>query len=516
MTPAKKLLHFNFDADTFVRRALETAEVSIEQFTLLKKIAKEHNGQESGRPDAESLGQIHRIFTTTPPRRLSTEFASSRRIRQLAWALTYTEDKLPRIVDTQQLCTALSLIKKRFRTSVFLGTFYALLEAWDSPNVGTLQAFIKEHLMDYDGSQKFIQKLKGNMGWYCEKNSAAQLATHLLLLQKKLSDVWTYLGLPEYMRGYPYFGAVATEYTAYNNQLNTEHVADVIAFVRKHNNDKTSRTILSKLIKKLGTDASESLRQSVQSYALQKWQDPRIAGADVRWRDISDKARQIFTKWITEEDLRFFFDVVAKACNDQKFAYRKAFWLAYFEHITFCRPVLRKNAEHLFRYDSQALQYYQDRHPAELKGGNSNQHAFIIQMGDYTFIEFSTAGACYVYHNAGLPFELGDSEYHMDELRSQLAAEHRVIHNSSERYSWQRKFASWLEYEIDIEPLRSYRLDGTPNSHIIDHSDTSQKKETEFHIINCPNWSCQQRLRVPMMDKPIRVKCSRCNTHFEC
>ena len=230
---------------------------------------------------------------------------------------------------------------------------------------------------------------------------------YLIGSPNKLSEVWTFLELPNYMHSYAYFSAVAMVYTTFNNQLNPEHIADVVKFVKKHNNDKTSRIVLSKLIEKLGIDASESLRHLIQSYVLQEWQDPRIAGADVRWRGVSDKARQIFTQWLTKEDLRFFFDVVAKACDDQKFAYRKAFWLAYFERIAFCRPVLRKNAEHLFRYDSQALQYYRDRRPAELKGGNSNQHAFIIQMGDYTFIEFSTAGACYIYHNAALPFELG-------------------------------------------------------------------------------------------------------------
>ena len=157
--------------------------------------------------------------------------------------------------------------------------------------------------------------------------------------------------------------------------------------MKKHNNDKTSRIILSKLIEKLGTDATEALRQPVQAYVLQKWGDPRIAGANIRWRDVPNEARSIFTRWITKEDLRFFFDVVAKACGDSKFEYRKAFWLAYLEHISFCRPVLRRDAEYLFRYDKNALEYYQDRRPSTLKGGTKDQHAFIIQMGRYTFVE---------------------------------------------------------------------------------------------------------------------------------
>ena len=279
-----------------------------------------------------------------------------------------------------------------------------------------------------------------------------------------MSEVWTSLELPEHTHSYRYFGVVAETYVALNRHLDREDaVTDVVQFVKKHNNDKTSRTILSKVIEQLGYDADEKSRQPVQSYALREWGDPRIAGGVVRWRDVSNGARQIFTRWITKEDLHFFFDVVARACNDQKFAYRKAFWLAYLEHISFCRPVLRQNAEYLFRDN----RYYQEQKQniALLNGGGSDQHAFIIQMGDYTFVEFSTKAACYVYDNSRLPFRLNNSEYTMDTwakntLRDQSLAKDRVIHHYSENYSWQEKLASWIKRELGIEPLRSYRLRG--------------------------------------------------------
>ena len=467
MNSTKELLQFDFKADAFARRAPQQIAIPSEQLAVLKGISKRHDGKGSDQPDQESLRQIYYLFRDTLPSRLPMEFDSLRRIRQLAWTLTYSENGLPRIVDTPQLLNALQLIENRFRISALRGVFDALLKAWDTPNAGMLRAFLKNHLTNYSGSRQFVQRLKANIAWYCEENSATHLATHLLRSQKKLTDIWAYLELTDYAHGgYPYFSAVAVAYVSLNNQLNRETIVDVVNFATEHNNDKVSRSIFSKLIEQLGIDASKNMRQPIQSCALQKWQDPRITGGDVHWRGISDEARQIFTRWITKEDLRFFFDVVAKACNDPKFAYRKAFWLAYLEHISFCRPVLRRDAEYLFGSDQQALQYYRYRRPATLARGNKDQHAFIIQMGGHTFIEFSTAGACYVYHDASLPFELGSSEYHMDELRSQLLAERRVIHSSSERYSWQSKLASWLEYEIGIEPVRSYRLDGRPNSYI--------------------------------------------------
>ena len=463
MKSAKELLGFDrFDANSFARRAPQPIEIPQKNLQILEEIIKNHGDRGTELPDREDLRQTyHNFITAHRTGRLHTEFDSLKRTRQLAWALTYSEGGLPRIVDTPELRDALQLIENRFRVSTLPGVFNALLEAWNSPNAKRLRAFVKKHLTNYNGSRKFVQKLKENMAWYCKENGETQLAMTLLRSRVKLSKVWSILELPDHTHSYRYFGAVAEAYIALNRRTDRETVADVIEFVEKHNNDKTSRAVLSKLIEELGHNASEHLRQPVQSYVLREWGDPRIAGGDVRWRDVSNLAKQIFTRWITTEDLRFFFDVVAKACDDHKFEYRKAFWLAYLEHISFCRPVLRQNAEYLFRNDP----YYQGqkRSIATLNGGNSDQHAFIIQMGNHTFVEFSTSAACYVYENSKLPFRLDNSEYTMDtwrrnSLRNKSSAKHRVSHSYSENYSWQERLASWIKSEVGIEPLRSYRL----------------------------------------------------------
>ena len=462
MNSAKKLLQFNFDADAFARRAPQPSKSSQQNLDILEEIVKKHGNEGYEPPNQEDLRQIYHLFIqASRDGRLRQEFGTSKRIRQLAWALTFLENKQPRIVDMPQLQDALQLIENRFRTSSLFGVFNALMQAWDTPNADMLRTFVKKHLDKYNGTRKSVQKLKANLDWYCEKDCTVQLATELLRSNKKLSDVWSFLELPERTQNYMYFAAVAKEFVSRIRHLDREVLADVINFLEKHNNDKTSRSILSKLIEKLGDKASEDFRAPVQSYVLSEWQDPRIVGADVKWYGVSPKARRIFTKWLTEADLEFFFDIVAKACNDQKFAYRKAFWLAYFEHITFCRLVLRKNAEYLFRDN----RYYQDQKKsiATLNGGGSNQHAFIIQMGKFTFVEFSTNAACYVYNNSNLPFRLDSSEYTMETwakstLRDKFSSIKQVSHVYSEKYSWQGRLESWINNSLGIEPERSYQL----------------------------------------------------------
>ena len=458
MNIARELLQFNFNADAFTGRAPKPTAIPPKIVSDLEGIERKHNSM-CNIPAKEDLREIyHLFFNAIRTGRLDTEFDSLRRIRRLAWALTYSEVNLHRIVDTPELRDALQLIEERFSVSALLGVFDALLKAWDAWGANLLRAFVRRHLSNYDGRRRFVQNLRANMAWYCEENGATQFAMRRLRAQEKLSDVWSYLNLRDHTHGYRYFGAVAEAYVTPNRLLDRESVADIITFVKTHRDDKTSRAIVSRIIERLGMGASEDLRQLVQSYVFKEWKDPRLAGGDVRWRGVSDEARQIFTRWITAEDIRFFFDVVAQACNDRKFAYRKAFWLAYFEHISFCRPVLRKDVPNLIRNNPQALKYYEERLPATLTGGTYNQHAFIIQMGDYTFVEFSTSAACYVYDNSACPFDLGAPVYHMSELRNQSQSVYRQSHIGSERYYWQREFASWIRRKLGLEPLRSYRL----------------------------------------------------------
>ncbi len=474
MNSAKKLLQFDFNAEAFAKRAPQPDAIPSERLATLEEIIKNHSGKGANPPDRESLREIYYLFIDTPRSQLSTVFKTPKRTRHLAWVLTYFEEAdLPRIVDTPQLYDALKIIETPHCGSYALrGVFDALLQAWGSSaqfGVGgphtqkqLLQKFVKKHLTGYNGAQKAIRRLKENMPWYCNPDGATELAMYLFSSQKELSDVWSVLELPDYTFGYTYFGVVAMAYVSNTNLdlHNMDVVTDIIKFVKKHNNDKTTKEVLSKLIEQLGRDASENVRQPVQSYILQKWQDPRIAGADVKWHGVSKGAREIFIRWITKEDLRFFFDVVSKACNDLKFEYRKTFWLAYLEHISFCRPVLRSNAENLFKHDAQALQYYHDRQPATLKGGNSDQHGFIIQMAGYTFVEFSTAAACYVYKDNDRPFNLGEAEYRISDFRNKKWAVNRVTHSKSENYYWQKRLEDWISDELEIKPLQSYELEG--------------------------------------------------------
>lgn len=446
MESAKKLSRFDFEVDTYARRALQPMEVPDGIRNRLRNIVDEYDG--SGSLDQENSRQIYFLFVDSPPPKLPAEFDTSSRIRKLSRVLTYSESELPRIIDTRLLKDALQLIQHHFSLRALLNVFDALLQAWDASNARMLQAFIKKHLTTYEGSRKSVLRLQSNIAWYCEDDSAIQLAGHLSRSQIKLSDVWSYLELPDYTHSYCYFGAVAEAFVTSNIHFRQRDmiqvVKDIVSFFIKHNNEKTSRAVLPKLIKQLGRTAPENLRRPIQDYILQEWRDPRIADANMRWHDIPDETWRIFRLWVMREDLHFFYDTVVKRSE------RKNFWLLYFGKISACRIVLGRNAESLFRNNL----YYQKQRKsiARLNGADRNQHAFIIKMGNHTFVDFSKGDVCYVYDRVNAPYDLSASEYYIQELADKSRAEDCVSYKNkkSAGMNWREKLDSLIESEMGI------------------------------------------------------------------
>ena len=171
MKSAKELLSFDhFNENAFARRAPQPIVISQKHLKILEGIVKNHANTGIKLPNREDLRQIYHSFINAHQiGRLHTEFDSFKRTRQLAWALTYSEGGVSRIVDTPQLIDALELIDDRFRISALLGVFNTLLQAWDTSNAGILRTFVKKHLTNYKriseiGSEtenKFVVVLRG-------------------------------------------------------------------------------------------------------------------------------------------------------------------------------------------------------------------------------------------------------------------------------------------------------------------------------------------------------------------
>lgn len=431
---ARDLLNIKFNPDSFAK-SFSIRKFDEHSIKLLENILKKHSVAINS-PSPEDIKAVYDLFIRAINEDKLSQFESPRRCRKLAWAMTYI------IKEKSHLEIAINMIDKNYRPSCMLGIFDSLLFLWENENIDILQIFLKKHLAEYEGKNKLLNILKLNQDYYCNKDSLTKAVISMQRQKIQLSEIWEWLGLPEKMHGYSYFGELGLAFIALSSSLNRPFIEDVVRFLKKHNNDQKNKKIVSILIEKLGIDAEEFVREPLQAYALQKWLDPRFVGGDVKWYDISEEARNIFIGWLNKKNLVIFFDVVAKACNDEKFADRRDFWLSYIRYISFCRPILRSDTKRYLTNDLNDPIVNQ----SNLIGGTRDQNVFIIQMGDYIFVEFSTVGACYVYHKDDCPFLLNKMRYRIEEFRDWDKARYRQVHIGS----WEYSLSAWIQEKLGI------------------------------------------------------------------
>lgn len=146
--------------------------------------------------------------------------------------------------------------------------------------------------------------------------------------------------------------------------------------------------------------------QELSEFALKHWRNPKLRQRNVKWGLVQDATKTMFLKWLTEKDIRGFFN----AFKDDKTAdiRRMNFWLRYVDGI--------KDA--YFSLGSQ-LSYSSDKELLDLIGRNDGRIsrldgsgmtlncAFIMIFDNHVLIEYGLPNnACYCFSKESLPFDL--------------------------------------------------------------------------------------------------------------
>jgi len=149
---------------------------------------------------------------------------------------------------------------------------------------------------------------------------------------------------------------------------------------------------------KLTSDAQH--RQDLVDLALKTrgLDDPRLRLG--QWQNVPPAARDIVMQWLSEEDLRFFFDLLMQGRSDPQ--QRRSFWVNYLDRAIRSRVVVGERDYKRLRPKLDEIRA-RGRTYARMKGaGGANMHvsAFIMDFGEVTIVEFSRPNsACYIYEN---------------------------------------------------------------------------------------------------------------------
>lgn len=180
------------------------------------------------------------------------------------------------------------------------------------------------------------------------------------------------------------------------------------------------------------------IKKEIQSFVLRHYGDPRIDRAG--WHHVSEGAQQVIRRWLTKATLDQFIAVVTKVAEEGHWKYRKAFWMAYYQHD------LIDDAWVLFGKEAQIFAKLADEEIKSigylLAGGLSNHCVLMLQIGGLTIADWSHSGACRIWKAGNKNAPALYKNYRADVLR--VKADFEQAHHGSKRHTWQESIARYI------------------------------------------------------------------------
>jgi hypothetical protein len=207
----------------------------------------------------------------------------------------------------------------------------------------------------------------------------------------------------------------------------------------------------------------------VSNLLVSMFGDPRVNRG--KWIGMDDVA-QVLRRWLTEQSLRQFLDVVDKIAPDHMWKYRRAFWQAWH------RADLLQNAWVVFGEDGAvaAMQAFGSSvRFAKFRPGGKKQilpgHAvLLLDFGPCIVADWSHNGRCNIWKKSDKtrPADLNAPVYRSDEVmrpvpkddsEANLNKTDIFSHHGSENYVWQNRVAERIHELIGVRiPPSDYQV----------------------------------------------------------
>lgn len=177
--------------------------------------------------------------------------------------------------------------------------------------------------------------------------------------------------------------------------------------------DKAIAEILNRYYKCPSKTVHPELRDFVIHASV--WKNPKLkaAGIATAWNQVPVAVWRMVMGWVNERNLRDFFDILASRRHADHG--RLKFWSRYMNQITWTRLVFGSETIWQKNHNAgiKALLESEEGTYATLQGAQDKElDAFLMQIGDYIFVEFSKTGnGAYAYRASDLAFNLHANTY---------------------------------------------------------------------------------------------------------
>lgn len=172
--------------------------------------------------------------------------------------------------------------------------------------------------------------------------------------------------------------------------------------------DKAIAEILSRYYKCSSRTVHPELRDFVIRASV--WKNPKLkaAGIATAWNQVPEAVWRMVMGWVNERNLKDFFDILAARRHADHG--RLKFWSRYMKQISWTRLVFGSETIWQKNHNAgiRALLESEEGTYAILQGAPDKElDAFLMQIGEYIFVEFSKTGnGAYAYRASDLVFDL--------------------------------------------------------------------------------------------------------------
>lgn len=136
----------------------------------------------------------------------------------------------------------------------------------------------------------------------------------------------------------------------------------------------------------------ERLRTAVRQSLVDRLGDPRLPSHSAAWAGVSARAKQVFRRWLVDDTLRVFFEVISDALQGSpekkaQWEARRRFWTAYLDDITDAWVALSSSARRLTMKNAA----FRDLPHGRMEGAADNA-VLIMTIDDLHLVEFAHVG----------------------------------------------------------------------------------------------------------------------------
>ena len=177
--------------------------------------------------------------------------------------------------------------------------------------------------------------------------------------------------------------------------------------------DKAIAEILNRYYESSSRTVHPELRDFVIHTSI--WKNPKLkaAGIATAWNQVPEDVWRMVMGWVNERNLKDFFDILAARRHADHG--RLKFWSRYMNQISWTRLVFGSETIWQNNHNAgiRALLESEEGAYATLRGAADKElDAFLMQIGEYVFVEFSKTGnGAYAYRASDLAFNLHADSY---------------------------------------------------------------------------------------------------------